>query len=75
MDYIKYKNLGGNSNVSYYKINSDSIDVVFNGSNRSYRYSYNSAGMHNVNELILRANRGYGLNGYINCYCKYLYEK
>ena len=75
MNYIKYKNLNENSNVFAYRINLDSIDVMFNGSNRTYRYSYNSAGIRNVNELIIRAERGYGLNSFINRFCKYLYEK
>jgi len=75
MNYTKYKNLSGKSNVAFYNITEDSIEVVFNGSNRVYRYSYKSAGKRNVDELISRARKGYGLNSYINRFCKYLYER
>ncbi len=67
-------NLNGNSGVDSYIINKDSIDVLFKGNNRIYRYSYQSAGKYNVDNMIKLAIRGYGLNGYINLYCRNLYE-
>ena len=74
MDFVRYKNLSGRSNVAAYRINYECIDVVFFGSTKIYRYSYKSAGKPNIDELIRRANQGYGLNSYINTNCKYLYE-
>ncbi len=73
--FTRYKNLNRNSNVNSYRINSDSIDVIFNGCAKVYRYSYKSAGKYNVDQLIARAIRGFGLNSYININCKYLYER
>ena len=75
MNYIRYRNLSGRLNVAFYNVNADSIDVIFYGTNKNYRYSYKSAGKRNVDELIRRAKAGYGLNSYINIHCKYLYER
>jgi len=72
--FIKYKNLNGNSNVDSFKINEYSIDVLFNGCRKIYRYSIQSAGRANVENLKRYAINGYGLNSYINKFCKYLYE-
>lgn len=71
---IFYKNLRGNSNVRAFLINLCSIDVLFFGTNRIYRYSYNRAGKYHVDNMKSLAIRGYGLNSYINKYCKYLYD-
>lgn len=71
---ISYKNLSGNSGVSMYEIGSDFIRVLFHGNSRIYTYSYRSTGMQHVEDMKILAQRGSGLNGYINQYCRYSYE-
>lgn len=59
-----YKNLGGNSGVEAYEIGPDFIRVQFsNGS--VYRYTYASAGSHNIEQMKELASRGEGLNSFI----------
>lgn len=70
-----YKNFGGNSNVSEYEAGVDYIIVVFKGSMKLYRYSYKSAGEHNVERMKALADAGMGLNSYINRFVKFGYEK
>jgi len=69
-----YKNLGGDSGVSSYEIGSDYIRVNFNGGYKTYTYSYRRAGKNHVEQMKILALNGYGLNGYINSYVKYLYD-
>lgn len=69
----KYKNLGGNSNVAAYEIGADYIDVQFGGG-KVYRYSYKSAGKEKVEQMKLYAQKGSGLNSYINLYARMNYE-
>ena len=71
---FNYKNLNGNSNVESYFISDDRIVVKFFGTKELYTYSYASAGITHVNNMKQLAIRGYGLNSYINNYCKYSYE-
>lgn len=71
---MKYANLNGNSDVLSFEIGSDYIDATF-GDYSTYRYSYSSAGIFNVEEMKRLAYRGYGLNGYIMRNCKYDYER
>ena len=51
MNMVRYKNLGGNSNVHSYCIATDHIVVQFNSGN-PYTYSYNSAGRDKVETEI-----------------------
>ncbi len=69
-----YANLGGNSNVETYEIGATFIRVKFYGTNKLYTYSYNSAGMQNVEKAKDLAIRGQGLNSFIMRNMKYLYE-
>ena len=69
-----YRNLGGNSGVSSYEIGSDYIQVKFNGTSRIYNYSYRKAGRTHVENMKSLAQRGSGLNGYINTHVKFLYD-
>lgn len=69
---LKYKNLSGNSGVSYYEIGDSYIDVDFNGA--TYRYSYNSAGQEHVEHMKSLAQKGKGLSGYISKYVRMGYE-
>ena len=70
-----YKNLNGNSNVSAYEIGENYIDVTFNGTAKIYRYSYNSAGVSNVETMKSLARQGSGLNSFIMRNVRTLYEK
>ena len=62
----KYLNINGDSNVKCYEIGTDYIDVIFNGTDKKYRYSYNSAGKENVENMKKLAEIGNGLNSFIN---------
>ena len=59
-----YQNVNGNSGIAGY---ADTESV--------YRYSYESAGLKNVEEMKRLAVQGHGLNSFINRRVKYLYEK
>lgn len=71
----KYLNTNGDSNVKCYEIGIDYIDVLFYGTDKIYRYSYNSAGKENVEKMKKLAENGDGLNSFINLNVKYKYEK
>jgi hypothetical protein len=69
----RYKNLGGNSGVAAYEIDSNSITVQFvTGS--VYLYTYKSTGSENIEEMKLLAISGQGLNSFISKYVKKSYE-
>ncbi len=71
-----YRNSGGDSGVSTFEIGSDFILVFFKGNHKPYRYSYGGgAGQNHVENMKRLARTGSGLNGYINQYVKYLYDK
>lgn len=61
----QYKNLGRDSGVSFYEINSESVTVQFN-TGKIYLYTYQSAGSQNIEEMKLLAKNGEGLNSFIN---------
>jgi hypothetical protein len=61
---IRYRNLGGNSNVYTYKIDSSQITVSFFGGG-SYVYTYSSAGVSKVEKMKQLASQGRGLNSFI----------
>lgn len=69
----RYRNRGGDSNVSSYEIGKDYIDVVFNGG-AAYRYSLALVGASNLQAMIKLAEAGEGLNSFINRNVKKLYE-
>jgi hypothetical protein len=69
----KYKNASGNSGVSEYEIGYDWIKVRFT-SGQFYKYSYNKAGRHHVEQMKILAQRGGGLTTYINKNVKDLYD-
>ena len=71
----KYLNLSRRSNVEAYAIYPDKIVVKFYDTTKLYQYSYYRAGKHYVDIMKQLANRGYGLNSFINRYCKYLYDR
>ena len=68
-----YKNLGGESGVSAFEIGLNYIKVKFS-TGAIYKYSYAKAGKMHVDEMKLLAQRGRGLNSYINTNVKFLYD-
>lgn len=72
---IQYQNKTGNSNIQSYEIGFDYIDVKFFGTQKIYRYSYDSAGEEKVEYAKSLAQQGYGLNSFIMRHMKYEYEK
>ena len=69
-----YLNLGGNSNVQYYRIEPDRILVKFFRTARIYCYSYFKAGKVHVDNMKRLARQGYGLNSYIMNNVRYMYD-
>lgn len=59
-----YKNLGGNSGVESYQIQTDRIIVTFT-TGAVYTYSNDSCGADNVEIMKGLARQGQGLNSYI----------
>lgn len=61
-----YADRDNNSGVKTYEIGNDYIIVEFKaGRNRFYKYTYNSAGSSNVEEMKKLAEAGDGLNRFI----------
>ena len=72
MEY--YRNLSGDSGVTAYECGSDYIRVQFSDG-AIYRYSYSSAGSHNIEEMKRLAQYGEGLNSFINRRVRMGYER
>ena len=68
-----YKNIGGNSGVRAYEITPTSIRVQFK-EGKWYVYSYSKAGRFHVKNMKTLAERGIGLNSYIQRNARYLYD-
>jgi len=60
-----YKNLSGDSGVRAYELSSDSITVEFSDG-AVYRYTYQSAGRENIEQMKKLAVAGKWLNGFIS---------
>lgn len=69
----RYRNSGGDSGVSAYEIGADYIVVKFS-TGKAYTYSYRKAGKTHVDQMKNLAQRGKGLNSYINSHVKDLYD-
>lgn len=71
---IPYKDIDGDSGVNAYEYGIDFIRVEF--STRSvYLYTYNSTGAENIEHMKLLAQRGEGLNSFINKSVRKQYAK
>jgi hypothetical protein len=68
-----YNNTSGSSNITAYNIGDDFVQVMF-GNGQVYKYTYDSAGEDNVEEMKRLAESGSGLNSYILAYVKDDYE-
>lgn len=71
---FRYQNLGGNSGVAAYKIEDESIEVVFKNGG-AYLYTFQATGRHNVEKMKIFARSGQGLSTFINTHVKYNYAK
>ncbi len=68
-----YNNFSGQSNITAYQIGEDRILVQFRNG-EIYTYTYDSAGVDNVEEMKRLAQSGGGLNAFITQTVKYDYE-
>ncbi len=68
----KYLNKNNDSGVSHYEIFDDKINVKFTGNEKIYTYSKYKAGWQHVDNMKVLAQKGSGLNSYINTNVKYL---
>lgn len=70
----RYRNWSGTSGVAAYEIGPDFIKVKFRDTSRVYTYSYRRAGRIHVDTMKALAQRGSGLNKYINLHVRNLYD-
>lgn len=70
----RYKNLGGDSNVTAYEIGEGSIVVRF-GDGSAYLYTDQSTGAANIREMQRLAVAGEGLNTFINRFVRKHYAR
>lgn len=70
----KYKNLSGESNITSYLIDENSITILFNDGG-FYLYSTMKVGLANMNQMKKLALQGHGLNGFINKNVRKLFDK
>lgn len=75
MKMVRYLNIGGNSNVEAYEIGVTYIRVKFFKTAKIYTYSYESAGIENVEYMKQLAIRGNGLNSFIMKNVRTQYER
>ncbi|MES2516376.1 MAG: hypothetical protein V4580_19635 [Bacteroidota bacterium] len=69
-----YKNISGDSGIRSYGIGPDFIKVVFKDGG-AYTYTFKSAGVKHVSNMMELAVRGKGLTTYINQHVKDLFEE
>ncbi|SKC18901.1 hypothetical protein SAMN05216168_2800 [Kosakonia radicincitans] len=70
-----YKDLDHDSGVVGYEIGDTHITVWFDGTAKSYTYSYKGAGVEHVEKMKKLADAGEGLNAYINKFVKFKYDR
>lgn len=68
-----YANHSGRSGIYGYESGDDFIEILFTKGNQ-YKWTYDSAGEDNVEEMKTLAQSGEGLNSFINNNCKDDYE-
>lgn len=71
---IRYRNLSGDSGVSAYEFGPDSITVQFSDGD-AYLYDAWSAGASNIAQMKALAERGCGLNSFINVNVRKKYRR
>lgn len=70
----RYKGSDGDSGIIAYEYGNDYIRVQFS-TGTIYRYTYKSAGSHNIECMKVLARNGGGLNTYINTNVRKMYER
>jgi len=70
----RYGNLSGNSGVVSFEIAPQGIDVEFRD-RAAYRYTYQSAGSGNIEQMKTLAVAGRGLSAFINQHVRKLYAQ
>lgn len=70
----RYRDIDGDSGVNAYEIGSDFIRVKFS-TGAIYLYTYASAGQINIDQMKILAQRGEGLNAFINTTVRKLYAQ
>ncbi len=70
----RYKAIDGDSGIIAYENGNDYIRVQFS-TGTIYRYTYKSAGSHNIERMKALARSGDGLNTYINTNIRKMYER
>jgi len=71
---IIYKDIDHDSNITGYTYGDDYIIVEFKHGGK-YEYTYQSAGVQHIERMKQLADRGDGLNAYINKHVKKNYSK
>ena len=71
----KYADFNNISGVDSYEIGNDYIKIKFVSSERIYLYTYASAGIIAIEKMKMLAEKGKGLNTYINQNVKEKYER
>lgn len=71
---VQYRNLARNSGIQSYEIGSDYIKLKYNGTDKTYTFSYDKAGKNHVEQMKTLAERGYGLNSYIHHNVKFQFD-
>lgn len=70
-----YKDIDHDSGVRGFEIAPTSITVWFDGTQKAYTYSYQSAGQTNVEHMKKLAAAGEGLNAFIDTHVKFKYVR
>ena len=70
----EYRNAHDTSSIEWYETGDDYIKVKFVFSEKVYKYTYKSCGKNRVESMKKLAERGHGLNAYVNRY-QPAYEK
>lgn len=70
----RYANLSGNSGIVGYELGKDFIRVYFSDGS-IYLYTYESAGVANIEQMKQLARKGQGLNSFINKYVHKAYAR
>lgn len=68
-----YQNLNGNSDIQNFEILDEEITIQF-ANGEAYRYTYQSAGKDNIEEMKKLASSGKGLRNFINNEVKHFYH-
>ncbi len=70
-----YRDVNHDSGIRGYDVGDTYITVWFDGTTRPYTYSYASAGAENVETMKKLAEKGDGLNAFINKFVKFKYVR